>query len=441
MKEEFLKHLSKKKLCTDKDKILLAVSGGIDSMVMLHLFQECKFDISVAHCNFQLRGSESGGDELFVREFCTHHSIPFFTKRFDTSEYATTNSLSTQMAARELRYAWFGQLMADNHFDCLATAHHLNDSVETVLMSFVRGSSTEGLDGIAVKNGKIVRPLLFATRDQISSYAQENKISWREDSSNASNDYQRNFIRNRVVPLLKELNPSLENSFQDSMEKMAGANEFISLGISRWREKFEQRNSDQILFSKSGLDHFPNQVGILWNLVKEFGFNLDQCRQIVNGLHGQSGKHFLSHDYELTIDREHLVISKKENTPVEVRIAKGLSEVRLGDRTLTIEQTENLEISKDLSVANLDASKITFPLVWRTWKPGDAFHPLGMDHKKKLSDFLIDQKISVADKERITVLESGGEIVWVVGHRVDDRFKISTGSTKKTLRISLTSVQ
>jgi tRNA(Ile)-lysidine synthase len=441
MKEGFLKYLSTKKLCSDKDKILLAVSGGIDSMVMIHLFQACKFDISVAHANFQLRGGESDGDEQFVKDYCMLHSIQFFTRRFNTIEYAAKNSLSTQMAARELRYGWFDELIRVNHFNFVATAHHLNDSIETSLLSFVRGSSVEGLDGIAAKNGNIIRPLLFATRIQIATYAQQNKIAWREDSSNASDDYQRNFIRHKVVPLLKELNPSLENSFQDASEKIAGANELSALGIERWKEKFEQKSSNQILFSKKGLDNFQNPAGLLWNLIKHLGFNLDQCSQVVSALHGQSGKHFSSPDYELTIDREHLIISTRESVDLEVPIDRHEHEAHRGNQVLKIEESGKAEISKDPFIANLDASKVKFPLVWRKWRAGDSFHPLGMNHKKKLSDFFIDQKISVADKEKITVLESDGDIVWVIGHRVDDRFKISATSTESMLRISLTSAQ
>jgi len=440
MKEEFLKHLSEKKLCTDKDKILLAVSGGLDSMVMLHLFQACKFNIAVAHANFQLRGSESDGDEEFVLGYCSQYSIQCFSKRFDTSGHAAKYSLSTQMAARQLRYEWLEEPVRLNNFDFVATGHHLNDSIETSLLSLVRGSSVEGLDGIPAKNRKIIRPLLFATRDQIAAYARENKIAWREDSSNATDEYQRNFIRHKIVPLLKELNPSLENSFQDSIEKIAGANELTALGIERWKEKFEQQNSDQILLSKDGFYDFQHPAGLLWNLIKQFGFNLDQCTQVTRALYAQSGKHFSSHNYELTIDREHLIISRRESIEDEVRINKAEYEVRRGNSILRIEEIKKTEISKDPFVANLDASKIKFPLVWRKWKAGDSFHPLGMNHRKKLSDFFIDQKISLADKEKASVLESDGEIVWVIGHRVDDRFKISNASASM-LTITLTSAQ
>jgi tRNA(Ile)-lysidine synthase len=437
MKEEFLKHLSQKRLCTGKDKILLAVSGGLDSMVMLQLFRICDFKISVAHVNFQLRGSESDGDEQFVKDYCLKHSLKFFTKRFNTSQYSIENSLSTQMAARELRYDWFDALAKENEFDFVATAHHLNDSIETSLLNLVRGSSIEGLDGIAAKNGKIIRPMLFATREQIRAYANQNNIAWREDSSNASDDYQRNFIRHKVVPLLKELNPSLENSFRDATEKISAANELMMLGIENWREKFEHQKNDQIILTKKGFDDSQNPAGLLWNLVKNFGFNIDQCHQVIQSLHGQSGKHFSSHEYELSIDREHLIISKKKTEFAEIEIQKGQTKVDQGNYQLRIEETTKIEISKDPFVANLDAEKIKFPLVWRKWKAGDSFHPLGMDHKKKLSDFFIDQKVSVADKEQITVLVSGNEIVWVIGYRIDDRFKVSQ-SSKKMLKVSVT---
>lgn len=438
MKQLFLNFITHKKLCTASDRVLLAASGGIDSMVMLHLFQQNGFNVSVAHVNFQLRGKESDEDEQFVKAYCEQNSISFFTQRFDTEEFAAKKSLSIQMAARELRYSWFNELTEANGFDFVATAHHLNDSIETSLLNFVRGSSIEGLDGIAPKNGKLIRPLLFATREQIESYAKENKISWREDSSNASDDYQRNFIRHKVVPLLNELNPSLNNSFQDAVEKIAGANELMELGIRHWREQLESRKEDQILLSKSGFDGFHNPGGLLWNLIKQYGFNLDQCKQIIKALHGQPGKRFSSHEFELVVDREHLILSHHERELQEIFIEKDQAKALLGKYVLKIAETESKSISKDPFVANLDAEKIRFPLMWRKWRAGDSFHPLGMDHKKKLSDFFIDQKISLTDKESITVLESGGEIVWVIGYRIDDRYKISESSSR-VVKIEVTS--
>lgn len=424
MKPAFLNHIAKKKLLVGEDKILLAISGGIDSMVMLHLFQECKFKFSVAHANFQLRDSESEGDENFVKDFCKKNSISFFTKKFETEQYGKTNHLSIQMAARELRYQWFHELLIEYQFDSIATAHHLNDSIETVLLNFVRGSGLEGLDGIASKNGKVIRPLLFATRKEIKNYADENKIEWREDRSNISDDYPRNFIRHRVYPLLKELNPSLERTFSESQEKITGAVELMETGIKQWRGEFEKKKDDQILLAKKGFEQVKNLESILWNLIKGFGFNFDQCRQIVFALHGQSGKLFSTSQFELVVDRDHLIISKIKAQLEETLIELNQTEATLGNFKLQIEKKEKVSIKDDPFVAVLDIGKLKFPLKWRKWKSGDFFYPLGMTHKKKLSDFLIDQKISLADKETITVLESGNEIVWVVGQRIDERYKV-----------------
>ena len=439
MKQSFLAEITQKRLCTSKDKILLAVSGGIDSMVMLHLFRECKFNFGVAHANFQLRGKDSKDDEQFMKEVCEKNSIPFFVKRFEPEKYADSNHLSIQMAARELRYAWFNELLEKHHFDFIATAHHLSDSIETVLLNLVRGSGLEGFDGIASKNEKIIRPLLFAIRQEIENYAKENKIAWREDRSNASDDYQRNFIRHHVFPLLKELNPSLEQTFSESINKISGAVELTTVGASHWKEKFETKKGEQILFNKKGFDQFKNPESVLWNLIKGYGFNFDQCEQITYATSGQSGKRFSAREYELVIDREHLIISKHQVELGEILIQKDQCEARLGYLVLKIERKEKFEIKTDLGAAALDADKLQFPLRWRKWKAGDSFHPLGMNHKKKLSNFLIDEKIPLTDKEKVTVLESGNEIVWVVGLRVDDRYKV-TEETMTTVDCRLSTV-
>ena len=436
MKQSFLTEIAEKKLCTSRDKILLAVSGGIDSMVMLHLFKESGFIIGVAHANFQLRDIDSENDEKFVKQICDKNAIPCFAKRFETETYAQSNHLSIQMAARELRYRWFEELLSEHHFDLVATAHHVNDSIETVLLNLARGSGFEGLDGIASKNGSTIRPLLWATRREIEQYANENKIAWREDRSNASEDYARNFIRHRVYPLLKELNPSLEKTAEESMDKISGAVELMERGIAQWKEKFEHRKGDHVHFDKKGFERFKNPEGVLWNLIKGFGFNLDQCRQIMTALPGQPGKLFTNAPYELVIDRDHLIISKIQTGLTEALIQFGQREVSLGHFKIKIEWSEKAGFKNDPSLAVLDAAKLKFPLRWRKWKSGDSFCPLGMNHKKKLSDFLIDEKISLIDKEKTTVLESGDEIVWVVGLRLDDRYKVIE-TTTSTVRCQL----
>src|SRR6478609_2647814 len=325
MKEEFINYVSKNNWIERNQRLLLAVSGGIDSMVMLHLFRECGFNIGVAHANFQLRGDESEGDEKFVEAVCKKNSIPFFAKKFETETYAKSNRISIQMAARDLRYQWFHELADSRQYDFIATAHHLNDSIETVLLNLVRGAGLEGLDGIASKNGKIIRPMLFASRLEIENYAKENKIEWREDRSNASDDYSRNFIRHQVYPLLKELNPSLETTFEESVNKISGSVELMEVGLKQWRQKFETRKENQVFLDKKGFESFEKQGSILWNLIKGFGFNFAQCTQVITSIHAQSGKRFTSAHYEFVIDRDHLIISKIQTELTETIIESNQS--------------------------------------------------------------------------------------------------------------------
>ena len=414
---------------------MLAVSGGLDSVVMLHLFKEAGFSVGVAHCNFQLRGNESDGDEDFVRKICEELKVPFFVKRFDTQAYAWENSLSIQMAARELRYSWFDFLLEENHYNYLATGHHFDDTMETILLNWIKGSSPEGLTGIPVKNKKIIRPILFATRALVEKHAAEKGILWREDQSNLTDDYQRNFIRHQVIPKLKELNPSLETTLHTGIEKLQGDLDLVHFQFESWKVEFFSVVGGKVAIVKKGFDPFPQGVHLLWRCIKEFGFNFEQAREIIHGLHGQSGKRFLSPTHQLVIDREHLIVSPHENFWNEIIIQQDQKSAILGSWEMGIEKA-NSEISKDSLVAKLDADKLKFPLYWRKWKSGDFFYPLGMDHKRKLSDFLIDNKVSLTDKDSVTVLESAGEIAWVVGYRIDNRFKI-TPQTRSTLSFSI----
>lgn len=438
MQQAFHDHIKRRKLCTSSNKILLAVSGGIDSMVLLDLFLKTGFNVSVAHVNFKLRGIESDKDERFVREKCQLKSVPFFTMSFDTESFAKENKLSIQMAARELRYEWFEELMIEYKFDCLATAHHLNDSIETAILSMVRGSGLDGWDGISEANGKIIRPLLFATREQIQNYAADSSITWREDDSNNTDNYQRNFVRHQVIPLLSQLNPSLENSFRDSMEKISASTELMEHGMTVWKKAFTSEKNDSIYILKEGFDssHFPN--GLLWNLLGDFGFNFDQCSQVIRSLLGQSGKVFYAAKYQLVIDRDHLILSSRTERIEEVTIREGQSTAVLGKSVLKLLTVNSSEIAEEREEASLDADKIKFPLKWRKWREGDYFFPLGMSHKKKISDFLIDQKIPVGQKDSVSVLESNGEIVWVVGLRIDNRVKVLE-DTKSILKLSVSS--
>jgi tRNA(Ile)-lysidine synthase len=436
MLEQFLNHIKQHSLCQSSQKILLAVSGGLDSMVMLHLCKQAGYQTVVAHCNFQLRGKEAEGDEAFVANVCKQLNIPFFSKRFETESYAAANKLSIQTAARELRYAWFHSLMDQERLDLIATAHHINDSIETVLLKWIHGSSLESFAGIPVKNRRTIRPMLFATRDQLMSFASASKLEWRNDSSNDSDDYQRNFIRHQVIPKLKEINPSLEATYQHGLKKIQGELEFLKNQLDQWKQNHVTEKSGQVFIDKNALLSTSFSESLLWRVVREYGFNIDQCHDMMQALQGQSGKKFIGTSHLLTVDREHIIISPYDDVYEAVTIKKENEAIVRGVWEITLEQTTSKEISTSSVVASLDADKVKFPVTWRYWQPGDSFYPLGMENRKKLSDFLIDKKISLADKNGISVLESDGEIIWVVGHRIDNRFKI-TPETKSVIKLTV----
>jgi len=424
--------IEEKNLLGHHDRVLVAVSGGLDSMALLHLLRQLNVDMAVAHCNFQLRGDDSDQDEEFVRLHCEKIRVPFFCKRFDTNNYATHNKFSIQMAARELRYAWFDELMEGNEFIKLATAHHFNDSMETMMLNWVRGAGIEGLRGIPSKRRNIIRPLLFATRDEIIGYVADHQITWREDISNQTDDYQRNFIRHQVIPPLKRINISLENTLRESVNKMEDEWAFYQKSVDDWKTKFMIQEGDVIKVSKDGFHHPAHGASLLWNSLKAFGFSYEQCGEALEIKNKQSGKQFASSSHKLVVDRAYFIVTPKENHWREISIQIDQNQVTLGPWKLDIRQSPDLKPSDRANEAVVDADKLHFPISWRKWMPGDYFFPLGMTHRKKISDFLIDRKISVGEKDSVTVLESDGEIVWVVGHRIDDRFKL-TSVTKRAL--------
>ncbi len=424
MLKQFAKEIADNNLCKEGHHVLLAISGGLDSMVMLDLFHRLGYSLSVAHCNFQLRSNESDADEQFVKDACDQLKVGFYSYRFDTNNYAAENNLSIQMAARELRYTWFNQLMQQHNFDCLATAHHLNDNLETVLINLVRGSGLSGLRGIPIIAGKTIRPLLSFTRTELENHAKTNDIKWREDISNSTDDYDRNFFRHNVIPKLREVNPSLEVGFKITAERLRGAHALAELGLEGLKEEFVISDKNQIKISKAVLTVTPFPRVIAWELLKGYGFNYAQCQNAVTASLNQSGKKFFSTDYQLVVDRDAWIISKLQEKLKETLIDKGQNEATLGALTMQIEHGIFKEISVDPLIGMFDSSKIHFPIIWRRWEKGDSFKPLGMDNRKKLSDFFIDHKVSITDKQDITVLESNGDIIWVVGHRIDNRYKV-----------------
>jgi tRNA(Ile)-lysidine synthase len=435
--EQFLNHIQRHNLCKTNDKILLAVSGGIDSMVMLHLFSRAGFSIGVAHCNFQLRDQASDEDEIFVSSYCTSNNIPFYTRKFETARIVNETGKSVQVVARELRYNFFDALVTQHSFDAVATAHHLTDNLETVLLNLTRGTGIDGLAGIPVKNGNIIRPMMFASRDDVRQYAITNGITWREDKSNETDDYSRNLIRHHVLPRLREINPNLDYTFQTTTERIQAAKGIFRKTIDRTADQFVKLADDQVHIDKNIFNEVGHPEVILWELIKDFGFNYEQCRLMTSVT--ETGKRIHSSDYSLTVDRTSLIISPRIKSEVNasIEITRDTSSITAFGSMLTFRSIpmEKFHLSSEPSIGQLDLSLIKFPLTWRAWRTGDSFRPIGMSSSKKVSDFLIDAKISVPDKEKVTVLLSGDEIVWVVPYRINDKYKV-TPKTQEVLIIN-----
>jgi tRNA(Ile)-lysidine synthase len=422
VEKAFTQFIRKNDLCTQNQPVFVAVSGGIDSMVLLHLFRSTGYKVTAVHVNFGLRGRESDEDEMFVKEHCERWAIGFLSRHVLTKNYATDKGVSIQMAARELRYEWFSELTMSTPGSVLATAHHINDSGETMLLNLVRGTGIDGLTGIQLQNNNVIRPLAFATRKDINDYAAEHQVVWREDESNLDDHYQRNFLRHRVMSLLKQINPSLDETLSKNFSRLGAERELMERSLATLKEKFSSDDDDNIRIPKKALEGFIHKSGVLLRMIEPFGFNFSAAESIVASMNGQSGKVFFSSTHQLVIDREYLIISSLSD------------EAETG---ISIEETTEIKFSNDPRIAHLDADKINAPLVIRKWKGGDSFQPLGMKGRKKVSDFLIDEKISVTEKQSVMVVTSNEEIVWLAGLRIDDRFKI-TSETKRVLIITKT---
>ena len=411
-------------------RLFLAVSGGMDSMVLLDLFHQLPYDIAVLHCNFSLRNEESDGDEEFVKKYCETKSIPYYIQKFDTNKFAKENKLSIQLAARKLRYDWFYSQLAEKNFDYILTAHHLDDNLETFLINLTRGTGLEGLIGIPVQNDKIIRPLLPFSRAEIEHYCLDTNLQWREDSSNASDKYFRNKIRHSVVPVLKELNSNLLASFQNTIENLNQSQSLIENATNLVYEKVVQETDNQLKIDIKELLNYSNYNAYLYQWLKEYGFaDWDAIYDLVTS---QSGKQVFSESYLLLKDREVLILVPRED--------KDLEEYEIGDALespLKFSFCNVSDISNpDSNCIFVDQDALQFPLTIRKWQEGDCFYPFGMQGKKKLSKYYKDEKYSLIDKLNQWVLCSNNQIVWVIGKRQDDRFKITKNTINK-LQIKL----
>ncbi len=432
---ELKNHLHNQFSFLNGKKLLLAVSGGIDSMVMVHLFEKLKFDTTIAHCNFQLRGIESFDDEKFVTAYAASNGIPIFTTKFDTKAFADDYKLSIQVAARELRYNWFYELLDAHQFDYILTAHHADDNLETFLINLSRGTGLDGLTGIPAQNDKIIRPLLAFSRVQIEKYAAENKILWREDSSNAADKYLRNKIRHDLVPILKELNPSFLSAFQKTQSFLQESQLMVEDASIMIYQQVAQEAGEEIHFNIKKLKQLPNYSSYLYQWLKEFGFTAWQ--DIYDLVNGQTGKQIFSSQFRLLKNRDFLIVSplpKTDDSP-KFCIEKDQQEVNF-PLNLSFCKVADIGTSSN-AIIFVDEDQLTFPLHLRKWEEGDTFQPFGMEGKsKKLSKFFKDEKLAITEKENTWLLCSGNQIVWVVGIRQDERFKIEK-STRNILQIAL----
>ena len=438
----FRDYIRKENLFDSNNGLLLALSGGMDSSVLCELIHQAGFDFEIAHCNFQLRGKESDRDEEFVMELGAKYGKKLLVKRFDTEKYAADKKISIQVAAREQRYEWFNQWDPGKE-NRILTAHHLDDNVETLLMNFFKGTGISGLRAILPRQGRIVRPLLFAKKEEIHQFAKANDLKWVEDSSNATDKYSRNYFRHQVIPLVQKIYPEAINNLQGNLVRFRDMEELYQQSISRYKKQLYTRMGDEIHIPVLKLKKLTPLHSIVYEIISEFNFASSQVGELIGLMESETGKYIQSATHRIIKNRNWFIIS-----PLQA----GLSQ------NILIEETEksvifengilHIEILAQSSggdgqrsrhpaashIAHLDADQIKFPLLLRKWKQGDYFYPLGMRKKKKIGRFFIDNKFSQTQKEKAWIIEMNKKIIWIVGSRIDDRFKI-TALTKRILEL------
>lgn len=433
MLKQFELNISKNTLFSKTDKLLVAFSGGVDSVVLADLLHKASYTIELAHCNFQLRGNEANDDTAFCESFSKSINVPFHVIYVDTKAYAAEHKLSIQMAARELRYDWFKTLKAEHHFDHILTAHHANDNVETLLVNLIRGTGIRGLQGIPEKQNDMVRPLLFATKEEIRAYAVKNKLVFREDSSNQEVKYKRNFIRHHIIPQLKTLNPSLEATIHTSVQFFKQSSDIVSEFAKLKFSQICKEENDLLKIDIALLKKEAQKETLLFEWLYPKGFKTNQIEQLSEVLMSDKniGKLFSSATHQLVVDRHDIFVKPITIEQSELSyIIHSISDTLHLPIKLRISETSDKDYSLDANTISISSSTLLFPLTLRKWKQGDKFKPLGMKGFKKLSDFFKDQKLSRFEKEQVWILENPEHIIWVVGYRLDDRCRIKEGVDK-----------
>ncbi len=453
--DKFIARIEKTHLFSSKDKLLLAVSGGVDSVVLCELCKQAGYDLAIAHCNFQLRGEESERDEQFVRNLAGKYGVDIFVKKFDTEKYAGENKLSIQEAARELRYGWFaelvqGQLLIVNSQSAtpahhspltthLLTAHHADDNNETLLMNFFRGTGLHGLTGIPPSVNYIRRPLLNFSKDELLAFAKENNLEFVKDSSNQSSKYTRNFFRNEIIPAISKVYPLVKENLQDNIGRFKETEKLYLLSVEALKKKLCRVKGKEVHIPVLQLMAYNNRA-LVYEIISGYGFQEKQVEEVFKLAQSDSGKYIQSpgNTYRIIKHRHWFIISPTASTQAwNIIIEENDKEISFPGGTLQFETTptKNQQPQTTNSEACLDAKAISFPLLFRKWKTGDYFYPLGMKKKKKINRFLIDLKLSSTAKENVWVIESEQRIIWVVGHRIDERFKV-TEKTSNLLRVT-----
>lgn len=422
-------------------KFLAAVSGGIDSVVLCELCKQNGIQFEIAHCNFGLREEESDRDENFVRSLGEKYGVEVFVKKFDTGGYENEKKISIQEAARELRYDWFVQLKKERSFSFTLLAHHADDNIETLLMNFFRGTGLQGLTAMPEENLDekfFLRPLLGVRRKEILEFAKRNNLKWVEDSSNASSKYTRNFFRNELLPAIQKVFPQAEENLLDNIDRFKRINALYQTSVEELKKKVCEQYASEIRIPVLKLMKYRH-TSLIYEIIKDYGFGEKQVEEVMKLADAESGKFIENEKFQIIKHRNWFIIARRAELAETIAIEEGMERICFGGGKLELKTIakEKFQLQKKEGIAQLDAKHIEYPLLLRKWRQGDYFYPLGMRKKKKLARFFIDQKLPKNKKENSWVLESNKKIIWVVGMRIDDRFKI-TESTKQILSISLT---
>ncbi|MET3978445.1 tRNA(Ile)-lysidine synthase [Mucilaginibacter sp. UYP25] len=434
--KRFVDFIEQNNLFAPANNILAAVSGGMDSVLMAHLLKAAGYNFSIAHCNFMLRGADAGADQEFTRQLAGQLGVNFHTINFDTQQYAVNNKISIQMAARDLRYNWFAQISQSDGYDTIALAHHQNDTIETILLNLTRGTGIAGLHGILPKNGQLARPLLFLTRDEIQTIITTEGLKYVEDASNASAKYARNKIRHQVVPLLKQLNPNLEATFENNLRNFRDLEILLNNKVEALKTELLIQHGKEVHIAIDKIKELSPQRLLLYKLLQGFGFIETVVDDLLTVLDKHAGRVFESPGFTLVVDRGRLIISTKSTgVNADVNIAQDDTHVVYSGYKLTLLHDDSALIVKNNPLAvSIDADKLVYPLTIRAWQQGDAFYPLGMKTKQKLSDFFIHQKVPLNRKGDVPVLVNGnGDIIWIGGYRPDERYKVNDNTKKVTI--------